>query len=216
MPFLQPNSDQLNEGLHSRSNSARRMMTTTTNKSDAGSEIRTGSCVTENDRVSGMKGITVLRGRVPNSTRTLTDQFGEEHVESYLWQIGKRASETGSGDSDIFVAQVWIISVSRVSKIAQFGHFCDPSLKIFCLSCVQNRTIWPFLWPKFEEFLSLVCPKAHNLAIFVAQDWRMSKIGHDSEFGHSKILRSDIVTISHELKSCQRQASPKQCRDIHW
>ena len=142
MPFLQPNSDQLNEGLHSRSNSARRMMTTTTNKSDDGSEIRTGSCVTENDRVSGMKGITVLRGRVPNSTRTLTDQFGEEHVESYLWQIGKRASETGSGDSDIFVAQVWIISVSRVSKIAQFGHFCDPSLKN-----VQNRTrfrAWAF------------------------------------------------------------------------
>ena len=156
--FLQPNSDQLNEGLHSRSNSARRMMTTTTNKSDTGSEIRTGSCVTENDRVSGMKGITVLRGRVPNSTRTLTDQFGEEHVESYLWQIGKRASETGSGDSDIFVAQVWIISVSRVSKIAQFGHFCDPSLKNFCLSCVQKRTIWPFLWPKIEE-----CPKSDTI-----------------------------------------------------
>jgi hypothetical protein len=40
--------------------------------------------VTDLERMSSMKGITVLRGRVPNVSRTLTDQFGEEHVESYL------------------------------------------------------------------------------------------------------------------------------------
>jgi hypothetical protein len=38
-----------------------------------GTEIRnSGSCITDTERITSMKGITVLRGRVPS--RTLTDQ----------------------------------------------------------------------------------------------------------------------------------------------
>ena len=68
----------------------------------------------------------------------------------------------------------------------RFGHFCGPSLNNFCLSCVQNRTIWPFLWPKFEDFLSLVCPKSHDLAIFVTQVRRISvsRVSKSAQFGH--------------------------------
>ena len=89
---LQHNSEPVvtnTEGLHSRSNSSRGLKSGSKPEPGirtTGSEIRagTGSCVTDLERMSSMKGITVLRGRVPNMSRTLTDQFGEEHVESYL------------------------------------------------------------------------------------------------------------------------------------
>jgi hypothetical protein len=88
--LLQHNVDSVvvGEGLHSRSNSARGISGGNRPSTSARRESRTavsgGSCVTDLERMSSMKGITVLRGRVPNVSRTLTDQFGEEHVESYL------------------------------------------------------------------------------------------------------------------------------------
>jgi hypothetical protein len=62
-----------------RSNSSRGVKSDAGNvdcrsNSSRGRKSDAGSCVTDLERISSMKGITVLRGRVPNMSRTLTDQ----------------------------------------------------------------------------------------------------------------------------------------------